>query len=785
MRSSSRMKREAGPAPEFASQRHRFRAAAVRGHAAGRESGPVIITGARPRADSRTLAIRAYAVRMGDWLRELRKGRRRRIPVRIQSQVVDCGPCCLGMVLGYHGRDVSIARLRDEVNVGRDGVSARALLEVARRYGLSGRGVRCGVSELKYLQRGSILFWNFSHFVVLDRVRRACVDVVDPAIGRRRLSSEAVSDAFTGVALEFQPPLRAGGADESVAGPLRQRYAQSPWRYLTKFVPAGRPWGPLAAASLLLLAFNFVTPLAFAYTVENVHAGASLPFPAGLAGAAAGLIAIYLALQLSRGWATAALQTVADSRVTLGVLSHLLSLPYDFFARRNPGDLAMRVRTSLAVRRVLTGSALSGLFDGLLVFLYGALLVLADSSLAGLVLVLAIMQIAVLLAAWRGQFRLTAETLDSQSRSESELAEILEGISTLKSAGLEGTASARWSQTFAEEVNARTRSGRHLALWTALGNSVQFLAPLSVLFIGIVQVRQHDASLGKIVGFSTLAIAMFAPLTNLVMTGMQIAGLGRTLARLSDILEAVPENDVPRPMMSRAMSAQAVEVDNVSFAYPGAQENNLRDICFTVAPGSFLAILGRSGSGKSTLAAVMAGLYLPTAGEVRFDGIATTKVDRTSLRAAISFVDQNSRLFAGSIYDNIAFGSPEIGEQEIIAAARLAHVDDDITAMPMRYETLIGPGGTGLSGGQRQRIALARALVSRPYLLILDEATSALDPGTEKRIFQNLMSLDCTLIVIAHRLTVITEASSIVVLDRGAVAGQGDYPHMQAAGLIP
>lgn len=774
----------ADPAEEHASQHHRFRTAAIKGHAASRETGPVIVTGATPRADSRVAAIVEQAGQIPQRLRALRHGRRRRIPVRLQAQVIDCGPSCLAMVLGYHGRHVSVTQLREETNTGRDGVSARTLLAAARRYGLSGRGVRCGIKELQYLERGSILFWNFSHFVVLDRATRTHVDIVDPAVGRRRLTYDAVDAAFTGVALEFQPPLRHRGTQEP-GGSLRQRYRRSPWRYLSNFVPGGRPWKPLTVASLILLVFNFITPLAFAYAVENVRPGTSSLQGVLLAAAIVGLVVVFFILQVGRGWAITALQAVADTRITVGVLSHLLSLPYDFFARRNPGDLALRVRTSLAVRRVLTGSALSGLFDGLLVFVYGALLVLADPGLAGLVLILALVQIAVLLGSWRGQFRLMAETLDCQSRSEGELVEILEGISTLKAAGLDGVAGTRWSQTFADEVNARTRSGRHLAFWAGLGGGTQFLAPLAVLFFGIIQVSERDASLGKVVGFSALAIGLFVPLTNLVLTGMQIAGLGRTLTRLGDILEAAPENSVQLPMISPATAGSwAVEVQHVSFAYPGAPGGALSDISFSVPAGSFVAILGRSGSGKSTLAAVMAGLYLPTAGAVCYEGRSTTDVDRTSLRRAISFVDQNSRLFAGSIHDNIAFGRPEVSRQEVIAAARSAHVAGDIAAMPMGYETLVGPGGAGLSGGQRQRIVLARALVRHPALLILDEATSALDPATEEDVFKSLLSMDCTLIVIAHRLSVVGEASDTVVLDQGSVAGHGSYGELKAAGLI-
>ena len=223
---------------------------------------------------------------------------------------------------------------------------------------------------------------------------------------------------------------------------------------------------------------------------------------------------------------------------------------------------------------------------------------------------------------------------------------------------------------------------------------------------------------------------------------------------------------------------------NASFAYPGAERDCLSDISFAVPAGGFIAIIGRSGCGKSTLAALLAGLYLPQSGEIRIDGEATSRVDPTSVRKEISFVDQNSRLFAGSIHDNITFGRPEISRQQVSEAARAVYVHDDIAAMPMGYETLIGPGGVGLSGGQRQRVALARALVSRPLLLVLDEATSALDPATEELVFESMLTMNCTLIVIAHRLTVLRQAHTIVILEEGKVKQSGVYQDLQGNGLI-
>jgi len=750
-------------AAEFATQKVRFRRAAVEQHRVIREQGQPVETGWLPRL-SHGISRDRFSWRDFSWLR-------RKVPVLIQSQVSDCGPACLAMLLAYHGVDVGIDRLRREMNCGRNGVSARTLLDTARRYGVAGRGVRVGLSDLRHLAPGTMLFWKFNHFVVLERATASYVDVADPALGRRRIPTRTADGAFTGVALEFEPPVVAPGG---LTRRMRESLQSNSWRHLTRFFPRHSSWIPVAATSLILLFFNFATPIVSYYIIDRPGGKSPGTDMEDLAGIVVVLIAAYFLLQVLRGMAISSLQTISDKRITLGILQHLLSLPYDYFVRRNAGDLAMRVRTSMAVRRVLTSSAISTVFDGLLIFVYGTLLTLADAQLALLVMVLALLQVAVVFGSWRHQHHLTATALDCQAQSESELVELLDSIPTLKAAGLDSVAGERWGHTFADEVNARRRSIRFLAVCTSLSMSLQFGAPLGVLALGALQIAWRTASLGEVVGFSALAMGLFVPLANLVQTGLQVAGLGRTLSRLGDILQAEPEDRALEAVPQQAISGR-VEVRSVRFTYPGNNDEALSGVSFTAAPGSFVAVIGQSGCGKSTLAGLVAALYTPTGGQVLIDGNDTRRIDRVALRRSISFVNQNAQLFAGSIRDNIAAGRMEATFTDVITAADLAGIHADIERMPMRYETMLGPDGAGVSGGQRQRIALARALVRKSRLIILDEATSALDMETEERIFQRILRLGATVIVVTHRLVAASSAHQIIVLDGGEVVQRGRH----------
>ncbi|WP_217559002.1 peptidase domain-containing ABC transporter [Streptomyces sp. GbtcB6] len=694
---------------------------------------------------------------------------RRRVPVRLQSQMSDCGAACLSMTLALHDIEVPVTELRAATGTGRDGASARLLLDAARSYGFQSRGVRVSLKGLRSLPPGTILFWNFNHFVVLEHVVGDRVHLVDPSHGRRRMSLSAVGDSFTGVALVIRPgpevPARTGRG---------RRGGDSPWQYLRMFLQPSRRWVWFTLCSLLLLLLNLAVPLATSYVGNMVTGGRSALSPGYLA---IGLIVLLLALmtfQFARAMYFNLIQASVDETVTLGILDRLLDQSYAFFSSRRAGDLLQRVRTSSQVRQVLSASAFTSLLDGLLILLYMGLLLFADQLLAGVVIVLALLQVGVLMLSWRPQEYAGADALEARSLAESELAELIEGMPTLKSAAAENDVARRWSNTLAEELNSRLRARRLQAVSSAVSSGLQTGAPLVVLAVGALRVADGALTLGKVLGFSVLAMGMLVPLTNLVQVGLQISGLRADLARLDDIMRSAPQ---PRGERYVPPAATAYQAEEASFGYESGPKV-LHGVSFSVPPGSFTVLLGASGSGKSTCALLLAGLHTPVSGRVLVDGQDLAGLDTVGYRRSVSFVNQEARLFSGSIRDNLTWHTDRASDADIEEAARTAGIHDTVAALPMGYDTMLGPGGAGLSGGQRQRVVLARALLRKPSALVLDEATSALDPVMEQQILTRLRQLDTTLVVVAHRLTAIEEADQIVVLDGGRVVQQGRHDEL-------
>jgi ABC-type bacteriocin/lantibiotic exporter with double-glycine peptidase domain len=262
-----------------------------------------------------------------------------------------------------------------------------------------------------------------------------------------------------------------------------------------------------------------------------------------------------------------------------------------------------------------------------------------------------------------------------------------------------------------------------------------------------------------------------------VSTAFQLQLVRSYLTRVDDVLEA-PAEQAPGATRRAHTLQGRIQVDNVSFRYGAYSPLVVQDVSVTIEPGQFVAIVGASGAGKSSLAHLLLGLYLPTSGSIRYDGVPLGELELQAMRRQMGVVLQNPSLFRGDIRRNIAFADPLMPLEAVQAAARRAQVHDDITAMPMGYETVLSEMGLSLSGGQRQRLALARALASNPAILLLDEATNALDAKTERAVQDALAELRCTRLVIAHRLSTVREADLILVMKAGRLVERGTHAEL-------
>jgi ABC-type bacteriocin/lantibiotic exporter with double-glycine peptidase domain len=694
------------------------------------------------------------------------------MPVVRQLELSDCGAAALATVLAFHGRDVPLRELRTATRTGRDGLDALALVEAARRYGLEARGVAVEAKDLGDLPRGSILHWRFDHFVVLDRVRRDGVDVVDPALGRQRVSGDLLGKSFTGVAIVFAPA-------ESFT-PGRAGRERSVWRYIGPMILRSGLLPRVIVLSALIQVLALAVPVMTRTVVDSVIPAADRNLLVVLEAGLAAMVGFHFLSSFVRAHVLLHLRAHLDLRIATGFMSHLARLPFPFFLQRSSGDLMLRLSSNATVREILTTGAMSTVLDGFLVSGYLVLIAVQSPLMAGVVALLGALQVAALLATRRANQRLASENLQAQAQAHGYLVQVLAGIETLKALGAEQRAVERWTSLFVDEIHTSIARGRLSAIVDSVLGALRVASPLAVLGIGASAVLNGTLTLGEMLAIAALAAGLLTPLSSLVGTALQLQLLASYMERINDVLDTPPEQDLEAVVPAGPLSG-AVALEDVHFAYDNGPPV-IRGVSCAIPAGRTVAVVGRSGSGKSTLAHLLAGLYAPTAGRVLHDGEDLQGLEAGSVRSQLGFVPQHSYLFGTTIRENIALGAPGATLDEIEAAAGLAAIHDEIAAMPLGYDTPLADGGASLSGGQRQRIALARALVRRPAVLILDEATSALDAPTEAVVHEHLDGLACTRVVIAHRISTISGADEILVLAGGVVAERGTHADLMAAG---
>jgi ATP-binding cassette, subfamily B, bacterial len=636
------------------------------------------------------------------------------------------------------------------------------------------RGVRADLDVLRHLPRGSILHWEFNHFVVFERVTSNGAKIIDPAHGRRIVSTDELRRAFTGVAIVLEP---------SEDFDRTSSRAKRTWRYLRPMLGQSRNLVRVLAISLLIRLAALGLPLLTALVVDEIvprgdhHLLLVLTICVGVI-VGYSFLSAYLRANL-----LLELRTRLDMGLTMGFIDHLVKLPYSFFLRRSSGDLMMRLQSNTVVRDILASGTLSAVLDGGFASLYLVLLFAVSPALAGVVLVLAALEISTMLVAWRRNRQLMSGSLQAQADTQSYAYELLAGIETLKASGAEHRAADHWGGLFVNQVNIDLARGRLMAVVEAAMSTLQIAAPLIILVIGAFQVLAGNITLGTMLSASSLGAGFLQPLATLVTSGLQLQQLGSYMQRINDVLDTAREQHGrqvrPAPRLSGRIRAY-----DVSFAYGTLAPAVVSNVSLEIQPGQHVGIVGRSGSGKSTLAQLLLGLYQPTSGRIEFDGHDLAELDAGSVRSQLGIVTQRPYLFGSSIRENIALTNPELPLEAIVESAGLACVHDDIAAMPMGYDTLLHDGGASISGGQRQRIALARALVHRPSILLLDEATSELDTLTEQNIYTNLDVISSTTIVIAHRLSTVRNADLILVMEKGRIAEAGTHEQLLSRGEL-
>jgi len=689
----------------------------------------------------------------------------RSTPVVLQTEAAECGLACLAMIVGHHGHRIDLATLRGRHAVSLKGSTLADLMRLAGNLHLSPRPLRVEFEHLQELKLPCVLHWDFSHFVVLTRVAGARVTVHDPAAGRRDLTLKECSKHFTGVALELAPTTDFAARTE------RQRVRLA--TLVGRLPGLGGTLAKILVLALVLQLFLILGPFFMQWVVDQAIVAQDRDLIAVLGGGFLLLAVIQAGVTALRGWVLMVLGTTLNLQLVSNLFRHLIRLPMSWFERRHLGDVVSRFESLNAIQRTLTASFLEALVDGVMVLLTLVMMLLYSVKLALIGGAAAALYALLRFALYRPFRQASEEQIVRMAKQQSHFLETVRGMQSIKLFSREVPRTSTWQNLAVDQFNAGIRAQRLGILYQGLNGLLFGIENVVTIWLGALLVLDGSGfSVGMLLAFVSYKTQFVQRIANLVEKALELRMLGLHTERVGDVALSAPEPHDAGSALERLPADGAIEVKGLSFRYADNEPPVLDGIDLRIETGESVAIVGPSGCGKTTLVKLLLGLLQPSAGSIELGGVGLSNLGLARYRSVVASVMQDDQLFAGSIAENICFFDPQPDHARIEQCARLASVHDDIQAMPMAYNTLVGDMGTVLSGGQRQRVLLARALYRDPKILVLDEATSHLDVARERQVNAAIRALKLTRIIVAHRPETIASADRTIVLGGGRVANE-------------
>lgn len=679
----------------------------------------------------------------------------RKMPMVLQTETAECGLACLAMILGYYGKSSNLFELRNRYGTSSRGVTLQTLISTAKDCGLLTRPLSLELDEIPQLKLPCILHWDFNHFVVLVKTTPTHFILHDPAFGKRKIAKEEFSKHFTGVALEVWSEVKFEKKPTENAINLYEtiKHISGIKGALVK----------IFALSMLIELIGLLMPIGTQLVMDHVMQAKDESM---LIIICIGLFLFTLfrtAVSMFRAWISLRMNYLIDFQWTASFFSHLLKLPLSFFEKRQVGDIHSRFNSLKTIQQTLTQSIVSTIIDSIMTISVIIMMLIYGGWLFWVVLAFSFIYFILRIVTYMVYRQLNEEQIVKGAKSHSHFMETLYGMGTLKSLGIEAKRQEQWMSLNADAFNTSIRVTKFDMLFSGIHTFISTIEQILILWLGAMMVIENVMTLGMFVAFNAYRGAFSSRMGNLinVFFGLKILSLHRE--RIADIALNEVEDDVGyKPMPN--MDNTGLEIKNLSFQYDPFSKNVIDNLSLSIRSGESVAITAPSGFGKTTLLKLMSGLLKPTSGTIYFNDTDIQKIGSANYRSMIGCVLQEDKFFSGSILENIVSFENNYDRNWAIECAKLTNIHQEIMAMPMNYETLLGELGNQLSGGQRQRLFIARALYKKPKILFMDEATSHLDEKNEEIVNQAISQLNITRVIVAHRQSTIRSADRVIQL---------------------
>jgi len=696
----------------------------------------------------------------------LRFSSKPQLNIVMQAEASECGLACVAMLANFHGNQISLDKLRQISPASNQGSNLTEIMQIGELLGLSCRALKVQLSELRELSTPCVLHWNFQHFVVLKKMNKHDCEIADPALGLRKLSTQQVSEAFTGIALEMQPNTKFNKAYAA------QKLELS--HFLSKAVGIKRQLAILFGLSLLLQIFAIAAPFYMQTVIDEVVVKSDTSLLNVLAIAFLLLLCIETITTLLRERVMLHFSNKFSIHMATRVFTHLLSLPVDYFQKRHLGDVVSRFGSLQNIRQIVTSGIISGLIDGLMAILMLVVLFFYSPMLSSIVCLTVILYALLRWLFFRAMKRQNMEVIQSQAIENSHFMQSIRAIKTIKLNNKSTQRGSQWLNLLTHAMNKQIRLSSWQINFSVLNKILFGLENILIIYLAAKLVTINLFSIGMLYAFISYKAKFIEATDSLINNWLEFKLLRVHLDRLADIVFTKSEttrsveneiNNNVEQLTNNIYSAFHLSARDLSFQYHATQAPIFENISMNIPRGKSVVISGQSGCGKSSLLLCLMGLNNSNVGKVYINGHLLNASNRH--QQGIAAVLQDDQLLSGSILENITDFAVTTDLPLAIDVAKIACLHKDIMQMTMQYNTLVGDMGSTLSGGQKQRLLLARALYKKPKLLFLDEASSHLDAATEKTINTNLCKLSMTKIMIAHRQETIASADIVLAFIEG------------------
>jgi ATP-binding cassette, subfamily B, bacterial len=707
-----------------------------------------------------------------------------KFPSYIQHDEMDCGPTCLKIISKHYGKNIPLAQIRTLCETTRIGSSLLGLAGGAEDLGYRTLGVKISYNQLlEEIPLPCIVHWNKKHYVVVYKITKDKVWISDPSFGLIEYTPKEFIHSWTGSHLALDVEEGIGLAVEPSPDFYNAEFEESKTRniaYLFRYLSPFKRlmlqlFIGLLAGSLLQLIVPFLKQSVVDVGIQNQD----INFIYLILFAQLFLFLGSTSIEIIRSW----ILLHVSARVNLAMLSDffikLMKLPIAYFDAKHTGDIMQKINDHHRIESLLTSSTLNILFSFFNVIIFGFVLSTYSLTIFGIFIVFSFAYITWTLLFFKKREELDYKRFSQMSQDQNKVIELINGMQDIKLNNAERQKRWGWEYIQARKFRLTLQS---MTLSQFQSTGAILLGQLQNILISIITAKMvidGKLTIGMMLSTSYIVGQLNAPIQQFIGFLQTFQDAKISLARINEVHDMKSEETPEDQMISTEDIDYAADIvfDKVSYRYPGALNDAIEELSFTIPANKTTAIVGSSGSGKTTMMKMLLKFYPVNEGTLKMGNTSLNDIPQHIWRNSCGVVMQEGFIFNDTIANNIAVGETIVDKKNLLYAVNIANIKDFIEQLPARYNTKIGAEGVGLSTGQKQRILIARAVYKNPQLIFFDEATSALDANNEKVIIENLNEFlkNRTSVIIAHRLSTVKNADNIIVLEAGKVVEVGNH----------